>query len=191
MSVKMRYFDLKDDMRIRGRWHLRSPVNGLGQEVDPWQFKKGQSLEIADSISFPVEPAGVALDFTLASFLVPVVRSRVVALFKRLGIEREMQFIPVRLQGQPEDYFILNALRVIPCIDDARCEEVLYWLPEDGRPDKVGQYRNVVGMRIDPGRVGDANVFRPWGWRVALIVSERVKLAMEEEDLVGPVFTEV
>jgi hypothetical protein len=187
----VRYFDLTDDMNLPGRWHLRSPVDARGREVDPWRFRKGQVVEPEEPIHFPVEPAGTPLDFTLASFLIPVVHGRLVALLTRLGVDEEAQFIPVRVQGQAEDYFILNALRVIRCIDEARCEEVLPWRPEDGRPDKVGEYREVVGMRIDARQVGDAHLFRPWGWRVALIVSERVRLALEEEGMRGPRFTEV
>jgi hypothetical protein len=82
-------------------------------------------------------------------------------------------------------------LQIIQCIDDARCEEVLYWLPEDNRPDVVGQYRNVRGLKVDPSKIGDANIFRPWGWQVVLILSERVKQAMEEEGITGTKFLEV
>ncbi|AKJ06375.1 Hypothetical protein AA314_08001 [Archangium gephyra] len=95
------------------------------------------------------------------------------------------------MEGQSEPYFILNALRIIRCIDDARCEEVRYWRPEDGDPDKVGQYRVVAGMRIDPSKVGDSHIFRPWGWTVALLVSERLKQVMEEEGITGTKFVEV
>ena len=68
---------------------------------------------------------------------------------------------------------------------------MLYWLPEDNRPDKMGQYRNVSGLKVDPAKVGGANIFRPWGWTVVLIISERVKLAMEEEGITGAKFIEV
>ncbi|EPX65047.1 hypothetical protein D187_000472 [Cystobacter fuscus DSM 2262] len=55
----------------------------------------------------------------------------------------------------------------------------------------MGHYRNVVGLKVDPEKVGDAHIFRPWGWPVALIVSERVKRALEDEGLSGPRFIEV
>ncbi len=77
--------------------------------------------------------------------------------------KQEVQFLPARVEGQSELYFILNilnVLRTIRCIDDARYEEVLYWHPEDNRPDKAGQYR-------------------------------RVKRAMEGEGITGPEFVEV
>jgi hypothetical protein len=114
-----------------------------------------------------------------------------VSLFERLKLLGQVQFFPAQVEGQAEPFFILNVLRVIRCIDDARCEEVVYWKPEDERPDKVGQYRNVAGMRIDPSHVGDAHIFRPWGWRVVIVVSEYLKQAMEKEGITGPRFIEV
>lgn len=192
MTARIRYFALRDDMRIPGRWHLRSPVDAQGQLIEPWPFTEGSALDTTKVIHFPVNPSGSALDFTLASFSIPVVNGRVVSLLEQLGVvTSEVQLIPAVVEGQSEPYFVLNALQVIRCIDDARCDEVLYWLPEDNRPDKEGQYRDVSGLKVDPEKIGDSNVFRPWGWTVVLIVSERVKLAMESEGITGPRFIEV
>jgi hypothetical protein len=187
----MRYFDLFDNMRIPGRWALRSPVDGQGQEVDPWQFDDGRPLELPTTLQLPLARPGRALDFTSTGLAIPVVSRRVVSLFERLGLSEQVQFFPAHVKGQAEPFFILNVLHVIRCIDDARCEEVIYWKPEDERPDKVGQYRNVAGMRIDPSQVSDAHIFRPWGWRVVIVVSEYLKQAMEEEGITGPRFIEV
>ena len=73
----------------------------------------------------------------------------------------------------------------------ARSEEVQHYTPEDGQPNKVGEYRVVAGLRIDPSQVGDAHVFRPWGWPVVLLVSEYLKQAMDQEGFTGTRFTEV
>jgi len=184
------YFDLTDNMRIRGRWHLRSPVDEAGQTINPWPFCKGLRVEPHGVIRFPVKPDGVTMEFTLASFAIPVVHERVVHLFERQGIA-DVQFIPVQVEGHEGPYFILNTLRTLRCIDDARSREVRYFTPEDGQPEKVGKYRVVSGMRIDPTKAGDARIFRPWGWPVALIVSEELKEAMEAEDITGTKFEEV
>jgi hypothetical protein len=187
----MKYFDLWDDRTLRGRWHLRSPVNARREPVDPWQFKQGRPLNISEKIHFPVRPAGSTLEFTLSSFTIPVVSGRVVSLLHRLGLQGSVQFIAADVEGQGEPYFILNALQIIDCVDDTRCEFVERWRPEDGQPEKIGMYQNIRGLRVDPGRAIGADIFRPRGWTVALIVSERVKLAMEEADVIGPRFTEV
>ena len=184
-----RFYDLMDDRRSQTRWHLDNPVDEQGQEIDPWQFKKGKVLEMGCVPRFPLDIPGSPLDYCWAAFTIPVVHERVVQLFQRMGLG-DVQFIPARVEGHAEPYFILNALRIIRCIDDARCTEVRYWKPEDNRPDKLGEYRVVYGMRIDPTKVGDARIFRPWGWRVALVISEDLKQALEQEGITGTRFVE-
>jgi hypothetical protein len=184
------YFELMDDRQSRSRWHLGAPVDEEGQEVDPWQFKHGSWLDLRCVPRFPLDIRGDPLDYCWAAFSIPVVRGRVVQLFERLGV-RDVQFIPVQVEGHEGPYFILNVLRIIQCIDDARSRRVEYWKTEDDRPDKLGQYRVVSGMRIDPTKVGDARIFRPWGWRVALVISEDLKQAMDAEGITGTRFVEV
>lgn len=202
MTARTRYYKLYDDVYIPGRWDLGFPLFNDGEDeggrendderemFDIWRFKQGRVLEIDKPIRLFMKPAGRALEFSHA-IGIPIVHRRVVSLFERLGLQKEVQFIPVEVEGQTEPWFILNALRIIRCIDDARCEEVLYWLPEDNRPDKEGQYRNVAGLKVDPEKIGDAHIFRPWGWKVVLIVSEHVKAAMEAEGITGAKFLEV
>ena len=157
---------------------------------DTWRFNEGRVLEIERPIRLSMKPAGVALEYT-ESVGIPIVHRRVVSLFEGLGLQKEVQFLPVEVEGQMEPWFILNALQVIRCIDDARCEEVLYWGPEDGEPDRIGEYQNVRGLKVDPEKIGGAHIFRPWGWLVVLIVSEHVKQAMEAEGITGIKFIEV
>ncbi|HYO70250.1 MAG TPA: DUF1629 domain-containing protein [Archangium sp.] len=202
MTGRIRYYKINDDKYIPGRWHLRMPLFQDGEDeggreddnerelFDTWRFSEGRVLEVERPIHLSVKPAGIALEYT-ESMGVPVVHRRVVSLFERLGLQKEVQFIPVEVEGQTEPWFILNALRVIRCIDDARCDEVFYWGPEDGEPDRIGQYQNVRGLKVDVEKVGDAHIFRPWGWLVVLIVSEHVKHAMEAEGITGARFLEV
>src|SRR5690242_11447505 len=158
MTARMRYFDLYDNVYIRGRWHLRMPLyeeEGREELFDAWRFKEGRFLDIQKPIRISMKPAGIPLEFSHA-LGVPIVHRRVVSLFERLGLQKEVQFIPVEVEGQTEPWFILNALQLIRCIDDARCEEVLYWRPEHGQPERVGEYRNVSGLKVDPAKIGDA-----------------------------------
>jgi hypothetical protein len=55
----------------------------------------------------------------------------------------------------------------------------------------VGHYKNVRGLKVDPAKIGDAHIFRPWGWLVVLIVSEHIKRALEQEGITGTKFIEV
>jgi hypothetical protein len=145
---------------------------------------------MGERIWIPVSRPGRPLDYSVAGAAVPIVHERVAALFSRLAPD-EVQLIPVRVEAQAEKYFILNALRIVRCIDDAACEEVQYWAPEDGQPDLIGEYRAVAGLRINPAKVGDARVFRPWGWPVVLIVSEELKSALDHLGAQGTKFADV
>jgi hypothetical protein len=186
-----RYFQLSDNVSIPGRWELGHPADARGHEVeDPWMFREGHPVEMKKRLTVPIEEPGKTLDFSLAGFSTPVVRASVANIFLEMA-PQDVQLIPVDIQGHPDQYLILVATKLIRCIDDAASEEVLYWLPEDGRPEKVGQYRDVYGMRIDPAKVGNAKVFRTWGWSIALIVSEDIKLALERIKATGVKFAPV
>lgn len=186
----IRYYEWLDDRRSGGRWHLGPPLDESGAEIDPWQFKEGKALELGCTPRFPLDRPGDPQDFCWAAFSIPVVHERCAKLFERLGV-KEVQFIPARIEGHSGTWYILNALHVIRCIDDARSGEVQYWTPEDNRPDKLGEYRAVHRMRIDPTKAGGFRIFRPWGWRVALIISRDVKEAIEAAGFVGSRFVEV
>lgn len=191
MSNPSKYFDLWDDRVSLDRWHPGTLFDEQGVKINAWQFKQGKRLELGCTPFIPMKVPGRPLEFSLTTSAIPLLHMRVVSILERLGVHNEVQFIPARVEGYLEPYFLLNALQSIKCIDDARCEEVLYWLPEDNRPDVVGEYRNVVGLKVDPSKIGNTHIFRPWGWQVALIISERVKLALEEAGVTGTRFKEV
>lgn len=186
-----RYFRLTDDVEVPGRWHLDDLVGPPGQEVDRWQFEAGVPVQFEGRLKLPIDHPGRPLDFTLTPVGgAPVLHSRVARSFLELAPE-DVQLVPVDVEGQHDPYFILNVTRVVRCIDDAACAEVQYWRPEDGRPEKTGNYRAVHGLRIDPTQVGHAQVFRPWGWLVVLIVSEDIKQALERLGATGTRFVDV
>ncbi|MCP3139214.1 imm11 family protein [Pyxidicoccus xibeiensis] len=189
--MSQRFFDLSMDVRT-GIWDLGDPLDERGQEVeDPWMFRAGRPVHVEGLLTIPIEGRGRRLDFSTAGIgVTPIVHARVASIFEELA-PNDVQFIPVNVQGRSEEYFILVATKLIRCIDDEASSEVLYWKPEDERPDKFGQYRSVSGMRIDRTKVGDAKVFRTWGWKIALIVSEDIKNALEREKVTGTWFSEV
>lgn len=188
----MRYFKLSDDMEVPGRWLLGEPTDSQGRELDdPWQFTDGSPVRVEERLRVPIDHPGKPLDFSLAGVgVTPIVHERVASIFAELAPDY-VQVIPVAIDGQPEPYSILVAIRTLRCIDDQASAQVQYWKPEDGRPDRVGEYRAVHGLRIDPAKVGEARVFRTWGWTVALIVSEDIKEALERTGATGMKFKEV
>jgi hypothetical protein len=189
--VPKRYFDLSDDMTLPGRWLLGTPTDTEGRALsEPWVFTNGTPIANPGSLKLAMYQPGTALDFSLAARSNPVVHARVAAVFADLAPD-DVQLFPVDVEGQTEPFSILVATRLIRCIDERASEEILKWTPADGRPEKVGEYRDVWGLRIDASQVGAAKVFRPWGWPIALIVREDIKDALERMGATGTSFDEV
>ncbi len=183
--MPMRYFKLSEDVHVPGRWELDAPIDSKGQELGSWLFLRGAPVHLEDPLHVPLCQPGKALDFSLADAgAIPIVHSKVADILARMA-PQDVQLIPVSVDSQSEPYFLVNVIRTVKCIDDQTSEEVVYWTPEDGVPEKVGTYFSVSGMRMDPMRVGDARVFRTWGWHIALIVSEDIKEALERAGVTG------
>jgi hypothetical protein len=188
--MEKRYFDLFADLSVPGHWGLGKVLDERGQEVWPWLLMRGEPANFEGRLKVPIRAQGRPHDLTFAAFDVPVVSARVASILTALA-PGDVQLLEVDIDSQSEQYFLLNVTRVVKCIDDRASAEVQYWTAEDGEPERVGEYQAVHGMRIDPARVGDAKVFRPWGWTVALIVSEDIKVALERAGVTGGKFKEV
>ncbi|MCK8497623.1 MULTISPECIES: imm11 family protein [Myxococcus] len=186
-----RYFSLKENVQA-GNWYLGDPQDEAGAEVeDIWEFTRGRPGRLAGRLTFPVDEPGKRLDYTTAGVaMIPIVHVRVANIFAELAPD-DVQLVPVGVQGCPDQYVMLVVTKLVRCIDDKASREALVWKPEDERPEKLGQYRSVAGMRIDRTKAGAARVFRTWGWEIAVIISEDIKVALERAKVTGAKFEEV
>ncbi len=187
--MSQRFFKLSDDRYVPQRWHLDTPVDSQGHKVHDWDFTRGTPVHMGGRLKIPIEIAGRPLDFSWAGLSIPVVHVKVASMLSERA-PGDVQLIPADIEGQPDQYLVLVATRLIRCIDE-KASKVQFWQPEDGLPEKVGQYWAVDDMRIDKVKVGNAKVFRPEGWEVALIVSEEIKDALERMGATGTRFEEV
>lgn len=187
--MSKRFFELADDVYVPHRWHLDTPTDSQGLKVDDARFTSGAPVHIQGRLRISVEIAGKPLDFTEANVGVPVVHVRIASMFAELAPD-DVQLIPVDVEGQPEQYLILVATRLIRCIDET-ASRIELWTHEDGVPHKVGQYSSVRDLRIDKAKAGSAQVFRLEGWTGTLIVSEEVHDALERMGATGTRFEEV
>lgn len=183
------FYEVMTDVYIPGRWYLGNPSDVHGNIIYKWTFADGKYHHVDERIIIPLEQPGRPLDFDDCGVGAVVLHARVVKLLQELEVP-DLQFIPVTVAGQPDEYSIMNVTRLIPCVDEARCSRVERWKPEDGRPDRVGEYHVIEDLRIDLTKVGDARIFRPWGWPV-LIVSNDIKEAFEHAQLLGPKYIPV
>lgn len=187
-----RFFALTEDVYVSGRWYLSDPVEqGGGGVNDIWRFTEGERVAVGEHLMVPIQRPGKELDFTAAGAAsTPIVSARIASSFKELSPD-DVQIFPVGIDGACESYFLLVVTKLIECIDDNACRKVERWSPEDGRPEKIGQYRSIYGLRIDPVKAESVRVFRLWGWPLPIIVDEEVKTALEQIGMVGGKFAEV
>ncbi|WP_245919350.1 imm11 family protein [Melittangium boletus] len=191
-DVNGRFFNLQIDAYVPGRWYMSEPTMPDGQEIDDiWQFTRGERIAPPGHLCVPLLRPGNPLDFTTAGFgSTPILSERAAAVFREMA-SQDIQLFPVEVEGQAQPYHLLVVARTVRCIDDSACEDARLYTPADGRPDRVGEYRVVSGLRIDKSKVGDARVFKTWGWPPALIVDGEIKAALEQTGIVGGYFEEV
>ena len=183
------FFDVLDDVQFPHRWHLGDPFDLAGAQIDPRMFTAAKRTGILGPLKVAVDIPGAPMDFTFAAFDMPVLTKRAAGILEEFckgGIER----IPVVTGSSIEEYEICNVLTVVNCLDETR-SIVMYWEDIDGRPDKVGRYRQVAEMKINHDLAKGFHVFRLGGWKIALIVSGDVKRVLEDEHVTGIKFREV
>lgn len=87
--------------------------------------------------------------------------------------------------------FVVNALRVVRCLDEKRAEFVK-WTKQDHRSDLAGQYRQITRLVLDAAAIpADTHLFRIEGSLVELVVSETLKQRMEAVGCLGAQFVEL
>jgi hypothetical protein len=156
---------------MSGRWPPWA-IDSHGRKVQDWDFKRGMPVHVEGRLKIPIKIEGKPLDFSEAGLRVPVVHVEVASMLAERA-PGDVQLIPADIEGQPDQYLVLVATRLIRCIDE-EASKVRFWTPEHGVPDKVGHSIAVDRMRIDKLKEGDAKVFRPEGWSSTLIPPSRL-----------------
>ncbi|NOK08320.1 hypothetical protein HNS30_04615 [Corallococcus exercitus] len=118
----------------------------------------------------------------------PIVSNAVANVFRALAPD-DVQLFPVMVEGEADPFFVVNAIKVVDCIDEARCREVHHDDEDDPSPE--GEYQWIYGLRIDPTKTEGAQVFRLKKFKTAFIVSEDIKNALEGVGNLGVSFERV
>lgn len=182
----IRYFQLRDDLTIRGRWHLSDVRLPAGTEPP---LDTCKPIIDPEPLVGTVSHMGRVLEFTITSFNVPIATSGLAYAVSSVA-RSDVQCLPIHVADQP-GLFALNALRTIRCVNEER-SEFIKWTKQDHRADLAGQYRQVTNLVLTAGAIpADAHFFRIEGWRVALIVSEATKEAMQRVGCLGAEFIEL
>ncbi len=203
------YFELNDDLYFEERWYLNRLCDAAGIQLDSREFRNGQAVDLGppikakswrEGIPVPARPPlkvlldpkrnGAPLDFTFTNADMPVVVLKVAEILASIAAQ-DIQRISVLVESRQEEYEIMNVIRLIDCIDARRSE--IQWYTEGNkiRPDKAGEPEMITKLVIDPARVGEHDIFRLKGWKIAIIVSDVVKNAFEKARVSGVMFRQV
>jgi hypothetical protein len=182
-------FVVRDDVDVRDRWYLDSLHDTHGRPLEAWDFTRGQPVQVAEPLVVSVRRPGRPLDWTFADFDMPVVKPAARELLESLAASH-VQFHEARVVGSWDRYAVANIITVRACIDDQR-SEFLKWTPADGREDKIGDYRQVTRLKVDPMRMDNAAICRLAGWRISVVVCRELKEAIEAAQLTGLTFEAV
>lgn len=167
----MPYYIATYDPHIADQWHLAAPRDADGNEIRGYQFREGRPYMGSRPVQVPIYQDGRPLELSFGAEKMVVVSHGA-----RLAIEplaaQDCQFFAVSIPRMPSPWFILNALNLVDCFDEAKSRYSK--MPGDER-----RYAIVTRLMLDPTRIRGQQLFRVKGWNVDLIVSEIVKAAIE------------
>ncbi|MFP2961526.1 imm11 family protein [Myxococcus sp. 1LA] len=174
------------------QWVLELPVPASGGELDdPWMFGDGRHLPDPGPLKSRPFRDGPQRSFSVAnSGRTPVADEQVASVFLELAPD-DVQVFPIEVAGAKEPLYVINATKCFKCVDEKSSKEVQIYPPDGVAPERVGTYRAIYGLRIDPSKTEGARVFRIQGYSSALIVSEEIKNALEEVGNLGVSFERV
>jgi len=185
----MQLFRLLDDMTVVDRWHLGDHTF-VGSA--PRSMQAGEPLLAEAELSVPVTQPGRPLAYSETAFGLPIACLPLARAISAVS-PSDVQFVRLQVRGLrlSSDYAVLNCLQIVECLDEGR-SQFIKWGEEDGRPDRLGQYRAVTRLAIAREKVpGNVHFFRIKGWSIALVVSDVVREAMEVAGCEGAVFEQI
>lgn len=180
-----RYFKLQDEV-AEGRWRVGEVHDATGAIP---RLIRGRRIETPVAYCARVTHEGALLEYFVTSFNVPVATETLAKAIAEVA-PGNVQVLPLEIIGHGH-WSILNVTEVVDCLDERRAT-FTKWTEADGRPDRMGGYKMVLGLVVDVARVPmQTHCFRVAGWEVALIVSDDVKSAMLRIGCQGAQFVEV
>jgi hypothetical protein len=184
------FFALEFDPSIDDFTYFGEPKDASGISIDWWEFSGKGIWRRSDPLSIDSNHRGAMYDFNFGAGEIPYVTSKVTNLFMQSKeLRNTVQFIPVQYGLQT--VYLMNIIPLVACVDVEKTKSIMRWEVQDDEPDKVGKYRQIIGLRVRPEALKGVEICRVKDWDVAIIVSAKLKEMLEENDVDGVVFEPV
>lgn len=182
------FYRLNFNPAIADAWFLGAPVNKDGVEVDPRSFTGSRFFNFTDSPGLlPQKRHGRSLAVNFGAFDMPVLDAVFLDELEK-NFALNIQRIPVKIQDFDGKRFeIVSVLSLLAALDRQRSKYTC-WTADSARPDRIGELRWVSQIVINHSIANGHDLFRLEGWPIALIVSERFKLFVEQAGAEGCLF---
>jgi hypothetical protein len=184
----MRIYCLEDDFREPVRWYLNVPNCTDGQDLT-WSFNSSKSFGQITPLFTGIQQEGRRVDFTLGAFEIPILNRAAMSIFQTFAGEC-VEFIPTKIEGERDDYFIMNILAKADCLDE-RASLIEWWKAEDGRPDRIGTYRMLAREVHDCNITALPPIFRLSKFSVRIMVRDDLRRAIDDAGLTGLICKEI
>jgi len=165
-----------------------------------WKLGEGKRVEGWDCSTFAYCSSGFEYtDFPFTIPEIPVYSAKLKQLMEK-HVGDDVQFLPIQVKHKNSEtlipgYSIANYLRVIDCLDRSlsiyqvwTTENLLFW---EKRPDMLGKFRDIRRPVLKVEKIGETQVFRLWGWESMVIISEDLKMKLEDSKITGGQFSEL
>jgi hypothetical protein len=180
------YFAVEFDSSLPSYTHFREPKTASGQTVDAFNFMGNGRWLSNEPLFVAVQEVGLIYDINMGAFDLPIVNDRVHRIIgSDQKLAQQVQFVPILYNDIT--YFILNPLTALKCVDEKK-SIVTKWKKKDLRPDRIGDYWQIIDLHILPKNVEGVDVFRIKGWEVVMIFSSRIVDLMKENNIQGAKF---
>lgn len=173
----MKYYRFWDDSSYNEGWSL-GEINFDG-EWDFWSYvRAGEVVFPKKELVVKLRRPGRPLSITFASFELLIVDDKAKALFSN----DEVQFHPVKISGYNSDtqYWIMTIRKEIDCVDEEKSIFKKWKKNNRIRPDLAGQYEEFDKLVVDKMKCKGNSIFRIKNYDIVIVVSEKLKRAIEE-----------
>ena len=184
----MTIYSLEDDFREPIRWYLRVPTDSANQDLT-WAFNTARHARPMTPLRTKIRREGRRVDFTFAAFDIPIVNQAARSVFESHASEC-VEFFPIRVQEESDDYFIMNILVEADCLDE-KASDIQWWTETDGRRDRAGSYRMLSKAVYDASITSLPPIFRLSKFHVRVIVTDKLRKVIDDAALTGLVCKEI
>ncbi|WP_155740236.1 imm11 family protein [Burkholderia territorii] len=176
------FFEIGLDSDDSTRWYLGQPENSGGKLL-PGTFWRGLRWDDPRPLATHIRQHGTPANFNHSGFAEYIVCAPIMDRLREILGPSIIQGIPISIDGCLDKYEVLNVLDVVDCVDEDH-SYFSRWTIEDGRPERVGEYK-ISLLRIDPKRAKGHDLFRVKGWNIALVCSEKIKNFLQDFGVTG------